>query len=105
MSHPRRGEVWWGESPDAKGRPYVVLTRDEAIPVMRTVLVAPVSRTVRGIPSEVPLGPDEGLPVECAASCDGVLPFPRSMLVRRAGSLGPERIHDLCEAVRAAIDC
>ena len=35
-----QGEVWWGETPDAKGRPYLILTRDEAIPVLRTVLVA-----------------------------------------------------------------
>lgn len=105
MSLPRRGEIWWGQSPDAKSRPYLVLTRDEAIPVLRTILVAPVSRTVRGIPSEVLLGPDEGLAVECAASCDGILPFPRAMLVRRVGRLGPERISELCGAARAAIDC
>ena len=105
MSLPRRGEIWWGESPEAKSRPFVVLTRDEAIPVLRTVLVAPVSRTVRGIPSELRLGPDEGLPTECAASSDAILPFPRSMLVRRIGALGPDRIDALCGAVRAAIDC
>lgn len=105
MSLPRRGEVWWGESPEAKARPYVVITRDEAIPVMSTVLVAPVSRRIRGIPSEVPLGPDEGLVTECAASCDGILPFPVAMLVRRVGALSPGRMHELCNAARAAIDC
>jgi mRNA interferase MazF len=60
---PARGEVWWGEATDEKGRPYLVLTRDEAIPVLRAILVAPVTRTVRGIPTEVPLGSEEGLPL------------------------------------------
>lgn len=105
MSELRRGEVWWGEAPDAKGRPYLVLTRDQAIGVLHTVLVAPVTRTVRGIPSEVPLGPPEGLPIECAASIDNTLTFPKSLLVRRVGALALAREGDLCAAVRAAIDC
>lgn len=54
MTQLRRGEIWWGEAPDEKGRPYLVLTRDEAIPVLRAVLTAPVTRTVRGIATEVP---------------------------------------------------
>ena len=105
MSDPAKGEVWWGESPDAKGRPYLVMTRDEAIPVLRTVLVAPVTRTVRGIPSEVPLGPAEGLPDECAAMLDNLLTFPKTMLVRRMGALSPGRRIQACEALRAATDC
>ncbi|MEX0755628.1 MAG: type II toxin-antitoxin system PemK/MazF family toxin [Actinomycetota bacterium] len=102
---PLQGEVWWGEAPDAKGRPYLVLTRDVAIPVLRTILVAPVTRTVREIPTEVPLGGDEGLEVECAATIDNVLAFPRSMLVRRLGALRLDRRDELCAAWRAAADC
>lgn len=101
----RRGEVWWGEAPDEKGRPYLVLTRDEAIPVLRTVLTAPVTTTVRGIATEVPLGGTEGLPVECAAAIDNVLAFPKAMLVRRMGALGIGRLDELCRAWRAAVDC
>lgn len=100
-----RGEIWWGEAPDLKGRPYLVLTRDEAIAVLRTVLVAPVTRTVRGIPTEVPLGSDEGLPTVSAATMDNVLPFPKSMLVRRMGALSDGRRHELCSALTAAVDC
>ena len=99
-----RGEIWWGET-DTKGRPFLILTRDEAIPVLRTVLVAPITRTIRHIPSEVPLGISEGLPVASAATMDNVLAFPKSMLVRRMGSLAPERQHELGEALFAAIDC
>jgi mRNA interferase MazF len=102
---PARGEVWWGEAADAKGRPYLVLTRDEAIPVLRTILVAPVTRTVRGIPTEVPLGSDEGLPSEGVATLDNVLTFPKAMLVRRMGALVAGRRGEPCEALRAAVDC
>ncbi|HEU4355193.1 MAG TPA: type II toxin-antitoxin system PemK/MazF family toxin [Actinomycetota bacterium] len=105
MSDPARGEVWWGEAPDAKGRPYLVLTRDEAIPVLRSVLVAPVTRGIRGIPTEVPLGPEEGLPADGVASLDNVLAFPKSMLVRRMGALATERRSEPCEALSAATDC
>lgn len=99
-----RGEIWWGEA-DPKGRPFLILTRDEAIPVLRTVLVAPITRTIRHIPTEVPVGISEGLPVASAAAMDNVLAIPKSMLVRRMGSLAPERQHELGEALFAAIDC
>ena len=99
-----RGEIWWGEA-DPKGRPFLILTRDEAIPVLRTVLVAPITRTIRHIPTEVPLGISEGLPVASVATVDNVLAIPKSMLVRRMGSLAPERQHELGEALFAAIDC
>jgi len=102
---PERGDVWWGETPEAKGRPFLVLTRDEAIPVLRTLLVAPVTRTIRGIPTEVPLGPDEGLSTACVAAFDATTVFPRAMLVRRMGALAPTRTHELCEALAAATDC
>jgi mRNA interferase MazF len=105
VTDPSRGEIWWGEAPDAKGRPYVVLTRNEAIPVLRTVLVAPVTRTIRSIPTEIPLSAAEGMPVECVATMDSVLAFPKSMLTRRLGSLPPSRRHELCEALDAAVDC
>ena len=55
MSEPRQGEIWWAEADD-KRRPVLVVTRNEAIPVLSRVVVAPVTRTVRGIPTEVALG-------------------------------------------------
>ena len=106
MIEPSQGEVWWAETPEQKGRPYLVLTRDEAIPVLRTILVAPVTRTVRGVPTEIPLGgPEEGLPTEGVATFDDVQAFPKSMLVRRVGALPPRRREEPCEALRAALDC
>lgn len=99
-----RGEVWWGEAPDEKGRPFLVVSRDGANAVMQRVLVAPVTRRVRGLPSEVPLGAGEGLPFESVASFDNLRPFPKSMLVRRLGTLGP-RLDEICRAGAATLDC
>ena len=99
-----RGEIWWGED-DSKGRPFLILTRDEAIPVLRTVLVAPITRTIRHIPTEVPVGISEGLSVASAAAMDATIAIPKSLLVRRMGALSPERQRELCAALSAAIDC
>jgi len=99
-----RGELWWGEAPDDKGRPYLVVSRDVANQVMERVLVAPVTRRIRGLPSELGLGPDEGLPVDSVASLDNLRAFPKAMLVRRLGTLGP-RTHEICGTAGAALDC
>jgi mRNA interferase MazF len=100
-----RGEVWWGEAPDESGRPFLVVSRDAANAVMQRVLVAPVSRRIRGVPSELPLGKKEGLPVSSVASFDNLRPFPKTMLVRRLGALGPGRRHELCVVAAATLDC
>jgi mRNA interferase MazF len=100
-----RGEVWWGETPDEKGRPYLVVSRDAANRVMSRVLVAPVTSRVRGAPSELALGEDEGLPLSSVASFDNLRPFPKSMLVRRLGALGVARRHEVCMVAAATLDC
>lgn len=100
----RRGEIWWGEAPDTRGHPYLIASRDAANEVMRRVVVAPVTRTVRDLPSEVALGPKNGLPVACAASFDNVQPFAKSMLVRRLGALGPGDTR-ICQALHSMAGC
>ncbi len=99
-----RGEVWWGESPDEKGRPFLVVSRDAANEVMQRILVAPVSRRIRGLPSELALGAGEGLPVESVASFDNLRPMPKAMLVRRLGALGP-RLYEICRVANVTLDC
>jgi mRNA interferase MazF len=99
-----RGELWWLETPDEKGRPVLVISRDEANAVLRRVMVAPVTRTLRSAPSQLPLGRQEGLPTESVANFDDLASVPRSLLVRRLGTLGP-RLHELCERLRAMADC
>lgn len=104
MSDPRQGEVWWAEAED-KRRPVLVVTRNEAIPVLRRLVVAPVTRTVRSIPTEVALGAGEGLPVDCAASFDNLQPVNRHLLTERMGALHASRRHEVCDALDALADC
>ncbi|QYG93622.1 type II toxin-antitoxin system PemK/MazF family toxin [Iamia sp. SCSIO 61187] len=104
MTTPLQGDIWWAET-EGKRRPVLVVTRDEAIPVLRWVTVAPVTRTVRDIPTEVPLGPDEGLPDHCAAAFDNVQPIRRALLTEHVGALGPQRRDEICRALRALSDC
>ncbi|MGH9190108.1 MAG: type II toxin-antitoxin system PemK/MazF family toxin [Acidimicrobiales bacterium] len=99
-----RGELWWLETPDEKGRPVLVISRDEANSAMRRVMVAPVTRTLRSAPSQLPLGRDEGLPAESVANFDDLTSVPKALLVRRLGDLGP-RFHELCQRLRAMADC
>jgi mRNA interferase MazF len=101
---PRQGEIWWAESED-KRRPVLIVTRSEAIPVLTWVVVAPVTRSVRSIPTHLPLGDDEGLSVPCAAAFDNLQPIRRSFLTTRAGGLGPTRRVELCRALRSLADC
>ena len=100
-----RGDVWWGETPEQKGRPYLVVSRDVANRIMQRVLVAPVTTRARGIQSELRLGDDEGLPYPSVASFDNLRSFPKAMLVRKLGSLGDTRSGDICTAARATLDC
>ena len=105
MSEPRRGEVWWGELPGVGRRPFLVMTRTAAIPVLNTVLAAPLTRTVRGIPTELALGPDDGVPAECAAGFDNLRVVPKANLVARVCVLDGVRMTQACGALRAAVDC
>ncbi len=100
---PRQGEIWWAET-EAKRRPVLVVTRSEAVPVLNRILVAPVTRTVRDIPTEVALGQRHGLPAECVASFDNLQPIGRSFLTARLGSLGDDR-DEICRALAALADC
>ncbi len=103
MTLPRQGEIWWAETED-KRRPVLVVTRSEAVEVLSGIVVAPVTRTVREIPTEIPLGQHDGLSVECAASFDNLQRVRLSALVERLGSLGPRR-DEICGALRALADC
>jgi mRNA interferase MazF len=101
---PRQGEIWWAEAQD-KRRPVLVVTRSEAVEVLHWIVVAPITRTVRRIPTEVALGEREGLRVDCAASFDNLQPIRRSFLTVRVGQLGAESRHEICRALAALADC
>jgi mRNA interferase MazF len=105
VSEPRRGEVWWGEIEGVGRRPFLVMTRSTAIPVLHSVLAAPVGRTVRNIPTELVLSTKDGMPTECAASFDNLRVVPKAYLVDRICTLAPTRLIDACDAFRVAVDC
>lgn len=100
-----QGEIWRWESESAKARPVLILTRDEVLSVLSDVLVAPLTRTLRGIPTELRLGRNDGLAVECVASFDNLFGASRVHLVRRMGAVSLERRHEMCAAIRAVLNC
>jgi mRNA interferase MazF len=100
----RRCEVWWAELPPPAGRrPVVLLSRDEAYAVRSQVTVAPVTTRSRGIPVEVDLGPDDGLPRQCVANLDSMVTIPKAHLTERIGLLRPEKIARIEAAIRFAL--
>ncbi|CAN5821224.1 type II toxin-antitoxin system PemK/MazF family toxin [soil metagenome] len=102
---PNHGEIWWYETPDHTARPHLVLTRDEAIPVLTALLAIPATRTVRGIPTEVPLDESDGMPVACVLTIDNLTTVQRSLLTRRITVLTPERMRQVCAALAFATAC
>ena len=100
---PAQGEIWWAEASD-KRRPVLVVTRSEAVPALRWIIVAPVTRTVRKIPTEIMLGADDGMPEPCAATFDNLQPIRRLFLTDRIGSLGARRT-EICRALDALTGC
>ena len=105
VSGPQRGDIWWGEIEDIGRRPFLVMARSAAIPILHSVLAAPITRTIRGIPTELLLGPDDGMPTECAASFDNLRPVPKAYLVDRICTLREVRIEEACAALRRAVEC
>jgi mRNA interferase MazF len=101
---PAQGDVWWAEAEDNR-RPVLVVTRSDAIGVLHRIVVAPLTRTVRGIPTEIPFGPEDGLATACAASFDNLQPINRHLLTGRIATLDDVRRHEICTALRALADC
>jgi mRNA interferase MazF len=101
----RRGEIWWADlGPPSGKHPVVLLSREEAYAVRTAITVAPLTRTVRGIPVEVPLGEKDGLPKPCVINLDSIITIPRRLLASRITSLTPDKLRQIREAIRFALD-
>jgi mRNA interferase MazF len=100
-----RGEVVWLELEREGRRPVVVLTRDQALPRLRNVVVALVTRTIRGIDTEVELGPGDGMPIECVVSLDNLRTVPQVLLTESITRLDPARMDAICRALTRATGC
>jgi len=97
----RRGEVWWAELPLPIGRrPVVLLSRDEAYAVRNAVTVAEVTTTIRGIPVEVELGPEDGLPKKCVVNLDAIVTIRKDLLIERLAILRDEKIEQINSAIK-----
>jgi mRNA interferase MazF len=101
-----RGEIWQYrfKSPD-KRRPVLVLSRQEVIPLLHTVMVAPVTSTRRGAPGEVAVGVSEGLKHESAVNLDHVQTVERGRLVSFVGTLDAAQMRQVCRALAIATGC
>lgn len=97
-----RGDVYDALTP-AGTHPVVVITRDRAIPYLRSVCVALVTSTIRGILTEVPVGRNHGLAQDSVVNCDNLFTISKTRLGPRRGRLGPEEIWHLNDALRIAL--
>jgi mRNA interferase MazF len=100
-----QAELWLMETPNRKRRPVLVVSRDEVIPVVNNVVVAPVTSTLRHIPTCIPVGVEEGLDHDSVATFDSLSAVPKSVLTVRLGTLGVGGRERICEALDALANC
>jgi len=91
-------------SPD-KPRPVLVLTRPSALTYLTRVTVAPITSAIRGVPSEVALGIDDGMKQPCAVNLHHVVTVDREALGRRVARLDARRMREVCSALAFALGC
>jgi len=101
-----RGDIWTYEfrHPD-KSRPVLIVSRPDAIAVLHTVLVAPITSTIRGLPSEVVVGVHEGLKHDSAANLDHIQTVERARLGRFVGQVSRDKMRRVCRAIAVATGC
>jgi len=101
----KRGEVWWADLPPPAGRrPVLLLSRDSAYRVRNAATVAQITRTIRHIPVEVALGPDDGLPARCVANLDTLTTVPLARLKSPVCTLSPAKLQAVEAALKFALD-
>lgn len=98
-----RGEIWLADLD--KIRPVVVLTRDPLGQLLHSVIVAPVTSTIRGLSTEVPLGRDDGIRHPSVANLDNIQLLARDRFRRRIGRAQPATMNRVCAALAVATDC
>lgn len=92
-------------SPPDKERPVLILTRDSALGYLSTATVAPISSTIRGVPSEVAIGFEDGMKGACAVNLHNPVTVDQRKLGRRVSQLGEPRMREVCAALRFALGC
>lgn len=93
-------EIWWADLPKPAGRmPVLLLSRDEAYPVLNKFIAAEITATVRHIPIEVPLGSAERMPKPCVVNCDHLRTISKAHLVKRISKIAPPRVREVKRAM------
>jgi mRNA interferase MazF len=100
-----QGEIWLMETPNHKRRPVLIVSRNEAIPVLSNIVVAPVTSTIRDIPTCIPVGPAEGIDHDSVATFDNLAAVPKSVLTTRLGQLVLGGRRQICAALDALANC
>lgn len=101
----RRGDIRWIAFPQPIGhRPAILVSRDEAYGVRAAITIVPLTRTKRGIPVEVPLGPDDGVPHSSVANADNITTIPKRRVGAYLTALSPTKRRALDDAIRFALD-
>ncbi|MBA2348847.1 MAG: type II toxin-antitoxin system PemK/MazF family toxin [Solirubrobacterales bacterium] len=103
MNDLGHGQIWWADL--EKVRPVVVLTRASVVPLLSRVLAAPITTTVRGLPTEVPLGSAEGVREGSVANLDNTQLLPVDRLLHPAGRIDAARWPEFCRAMARVMDC
>ena len=88
-----------------RSRPVVVLTRNSAIEYLTAVTVAPITTTIRGVPSEVPMNEDDGMKSPCAVNLHNAVTVSQARLGKRLAQLSAARMKEVCAALRFAVGC
>lgn len=92
-------------TPPDEERPVLILTRESALGYLNTATVAPNSSTIRGVPSEVMLGPDDGMKHPCAVNLHNLATVEQHRLGRRVAELTPQRMREVCAALQFSFGC
>lgn len=100
----QHGEIWFAATPGGD-RPVLVLTRDPVAGHIGSVVVAAITRTTRGLVSELGLTPDDGVPTECVVNFDNIHTIPRTAFRRPITKLGPPRLAQVCQRLRDSTGC
>jgi len=101
-----RGEVrLYRFAPPDKRRPVLVLTRESALAYLSAVTVAPITSTIRGVPSEVVLSQEDGMKAPCAVNLHNAVTVSRDKLGKRVAQLSSPRMNEVCAALRFALGC
>ena len=105
MPNKQQGQIWWANLPDPLSwRPVLILTRSDVLSRLHWATVAPLTKTIRGIESEVILDPDDGVPNRCAVTLDNIATVEQDLLLSQITTLSAEQMNAVWEALHYAFD-